>query len=538
MSLDNKQHSNDVIALYLPTLLFESLVGLGACQDPQVVQAEIERITKFCQYRNITHNQVESWNEVVEKMADNGQWVSVEDGFVNDAYTLFGGKFTEFLNHFRNHQYKHIILFISSHGVSEKFAVEVNNTPLIKLAGGTGDNQQYHPFGKYPLVHFEGDYVEESFQKFSGNNRRLTGGEILMFQRGFADLESLLDLWRTNYKGERRPQNHFIEIVVDSCYSGKFVDDCKNLPDDVWKDYIIHVQSSCGSDEVAAVALFFQKFFELNALKANDSKIDTISSGQSSSEETVQGQTPKYYTRPDTLNAQNYWPFVASMDTSLCDYTDHLQYRGFQSHKGSVPALPTIEEIDNIKMIGAVYKEYKGECAIYAGLSYGKQNIAIHLHYKEKFGQLPQQCYWINTGMLKKNNPNGNWAEKSKGGMTQWNEEFAQNLTLKLIKDMRLTLQNVSNLAQQSNATNGNLLQAQTSSQPKNTIKSGAKILSTAEFSLATWILFLKDVFKSQAKFSFEVPKIITGEVDALAQKRKKVYEKTLNKANARYLSQ
>ncbi|KAI3655562.1 hypothetical protein MP638_004276, partial [Amoeboaphelidium occidentale] len=343
-----------------------------------------------------------------------------------------------------NVDYQKILLFVSSHGVSEDFAKSVNDTGL--------------KFGKYPIIRTDN---EEYAQKWKKELRNLEGGEVVLFQRGFADLLGLLKLWRYDSNGRERGSGHSIEIVFDSCYSGKM-------------KYNIVMQSSCGTNQEAAVDLFFKKFFEIQNGHISETESDSANKEWS--------QNPAYYKNNDTYEHI----LVLTKDIKM-----------------PPPPLPGPT---SGTVISAEYSDYHGKGAIYAVVSDGNKHTAMYFHYKEQQGVEPKNISCVNTGNC--NLVNSMYEEQFKETLTNFDPALAQYWSNQCI----IFLQSKNNGIWTKK-------------------KVGAQRKSLSEFSMGLWILFLKVAWDDKASLKIEVPEEYKDVVEELQQERASLLKKTVKSA-------
>ena len=182
--------------------------------------------------------------------------------FVNSAYKC---AFDPLRNTNRIDQEEIIFLYYAGHGLSKD---NVDNDL-------TENERRQPPVPDMP--HLEDDYFAAA-DKFLPMGQ-LKGGELYLHHRGFCDLRGLLrpfiaalETPSSNVQtgGEQEKTNKHLVIVVDSCYSGVFADDLKELKDkgklNRWlqRGCSFTVQASCKSDESTFGGYFTPCFVRLN----------------------------------------------------------------------------------------------------------------------------------------------------------------------------------------------------------------------------------------------------------------------------------
>jgi hypothetical protein len=155
-----------------------------------------------------------------------------------------------------------VLLYYAGHGLSEKGAKELNEANLI-------DEHLTSPFPRLDKVG-----IANSEQYFAAAHQTVKGGELCLHHFGFCDLQGLLTPWiadmkRTSVKApDRVKKNKHLVVVVDSCYSGKLVEDLEELAlkSGPWKEHgcTVTVQSASSSNEPTFGGYFTPCFVHFN----------------------------------------------------------------------------------------------------------------------------------------------------------------------------------------------------------------------------------------------------------------------------------
>ena len=155
-----------------------------------------------------------------------------------------------------------VLLYYAGHGLSEKGAKELNEANLI-------DEHLTSPFPRLDKVG-----IANSKQYFAAAHQTVKGGELCLHHFGFCDLQGLLTPWiadmkRTSVKApDRVKKNKHLVVVVDSCYSGKLVEDLEELAlkSGPWNENgcTVTVQSASSSGEPTFGGYFTPCFVHFN----------------------------------------------------------------------------------------------------------------------------------------------------------------------------------------------------------------------------------------------------------------------------------
>ena len=198
---------------------------------------------------------IHGWNFTGNQQLEPAEYNS----FINIA---FGAAFATIRNTLDRTSHEMVLLYYTGHGHAppSPWARQddlPSSRPHFERMFGL-DNPVYNNYRRIERKYFPGD-------------RRVRGGELCLHHYGYCDLKGLLTPWiaalranSINSPGQKR--NKHLVIILDSCYSGKFVEDLQELDrtQGPWNqnDCSVTVQSGCGSQETIRGGIFTPCFIK------------------------------------------------------------------------------------------------------------------------------------------------------------------------------------------------------------------------------------------------------------------------------------
>ena len=175
------------------------------------------------------------------------------------VHMAFGFAFDKIRYTFDREQHEIVLLYYTGHGCAPPLPWQTEQGTLP-----SSRPEFERMFGRNNAV-YNYRQIERRFNW--SRHRRVRGGELCLHGFGYCDLKGLLTPWIAALQTDYIRSNKHLVIILDSCYSGKFVDDLEQLKHTPgpWNENgcSVTVQSGCGSRETIRGGIFTPCFIKL-----------------------------------------------------------------------------------------------------------------------------------------------------------------------------------------------------------------------------------------------------------------------------------